>query len=406
MAFAPVITRFYGPEAYGLQGIFMSVLGLLMTIAALGYPTAIVMPKCDSEALGVLKLSVLVSFGVAAVISFCLLLFGENFLSALNAQKISSYIYLLPLAMMMAVVGDALYQWLIRKKAFYVSAKYGAINTLGIGTFKSISGVFYPSAVVLIVANSVSRLTVSLLPYLVWRRSEKEAAAKECLEQRTKLSELAKRYKDFPLLRTPQNLINAFSQSLPVLLLSGYFGASAAGQYSIAMAVLVMPANLIGKSVMSVFYPRINEAINNGENPRSLIIKATKGLAISGLWPFLIVVLAGPLMFEFVFGAEWRTGGVYAQLLSLWVFFQFINKPAVAAIPALRLQGGLLIYELFSTGSKVIALWAGYSLLHSHVAAVALFSMVGVVAYAWLILWVIKCAKDVPAHIERTHEGN
>jgi len=89
-----------------------------------------------------------------------------------------------------------------------------------------------------------------------------------------------------------------------------------------------------------------------------------------------------------VFGVEWQLAGVYAQWLSLWLFFQYVNKPAVSAIPALRLQKGLLIYEVFSTGTKVLALYLGYTVFKSDVAAVALFSVVGVAAYAWLILWV------------------
>ncbi len=44
MAFSPLITRLYGPEAFGLQSVFVTVVGLVSTVAALGYPTAIVLP--------------------------------------------------------------------------------------------------------------------------------------------------------------------------------------------------------------------------------------------------------------------------------------------------------------------------------------------------------------------------
>ena len=43
MAFAPIITRFYGPEAFGLLGTFTAILGIVMPIAALSYPIAIVL---------------------------------------------------------------------------------------------------------------------------------------------------------------------------------------------------------------------------------------------------------------------------------------------------------------------------------------------------------------------------
>ena len=142
--------------------------------------------------------------------------------------------------------------------------------------------------------------------------------------------------------------------------------------------------------VMAVFYPRITDAIRNGEDACKLIVRATAGLAAVGALPFLVVIVAGPFLFSFIFGEKWHTAGVFAQWLSLWLFFQYINKPAVSAIPSLKLQGGLLVYEVFSTGTKVLALWIGFTYFNSEVAAVALFSISGVIAYVWLILWVVR----------------
>jgi O-antigen/teichoic acid export membrane protein len=47
MAFAPLITRLYGPEAFGLLGTFVAILGIVTPLAALTYPIAIVLPKSD-----------------------------------------------------------------------------------------------------------------------------------------------------------------------------------------------------------------------------------------------------------------------------------------------------------------------------------------------------------------------
>lgn len=45
MLLAPIITRLYGPEAYGMMGTFMAIIGIFTPIAALTYPIAIVLPK-------------------------------------------------------------------------------------------------------------------------------------------------------------------------------------------------------------------------------------------------------------------------------------------------------------------------------------------------------------------------
>ncbi len=404
MAFAPLITGLYGPEAFGLQGIFMSVLSLFTVIAALGYPIAIVLPKHDADAIRLAYLSVYIGIGMALLTTLAIYVLGTDLLRLLNAEAIAAFIYLIPAGMFIAVLGSILGQWLIRKKSFALTAKYGVFTALLINTTKAGLGFLHPTAMSLVVTNTVGSLIGTAITYLGWRKHAAKQPAIRTAQQPATVRQLAKIHLDFPLLRTPQNLVNAFSQSLPVLLLAGYFGASAAGQYAIAIAVLGIPANLIGGSVMSVFYPRINEAIQNGENARVLIIKATAGMAATGALPFLAVFVAGPFLFEFVFGKEWQTAGIYAQWLSLWLFFQYANKPAVSAVPTLRLQGGLLVYELFSTGTKILALWLGFIIFEDDVAAFALFSIFGVIAYIWLIIWVIQRSGS-PEHHERNETG-
>lgn len=393
MAFAPFITRLYGPEAFGLQALFMSVVSLLSIISALGYPTAIVLPKSDADALGIAKLSIVIGFIVAMSITIIIVFAGSDLLRLLNAESISPFMFLIPLALITSVFGNVLAHWLIRKKAYRLNAKFAVFSALLLNTAKTGIGFFTPSALVLIATNVAGAMVGTLLTFIGWKRLVKKRVDlyKATMPLAT-LRQIASQYRDFPLLRTPQNLINAFSQSLPMLLLAAYFGASASGQYALAIAVLALPSNLIGGSVMAVFYPRITEAIRNGENARSLIVRATLGMAAVGVVPYMLVAVAGPSIFSLVFGPEWRTAGDYSQWLAVWLFLQFVNKPSVSAIPSLHMQGRLLIYELFSTTSKLFTLWLGFSVYDSALVSIALFSVVGIIAYIWLIFWIVYCS--------------
>lgn len=393
MVFSPIITRLYGPEAYGSMGVFMSIAGVASTVAALSYPIAIVLPRSDADALGLMRVSMYVGIATSLVVTLTLYLFGSAIVTLLNVGAISSFVYLIPVYMLITVMSAVAGQWLIRQHAFTLVAKVSVWQALLTGLTKVGLGIFHPTAAVLVVTNTLSVLLSAVLMAFGWRASRTHNQPEtEAAEPASSALQLTAHYRDFPLLRTPQVLLNALSHSLPVMMLATFFGASSAGFYSIATAVTALPAGLIGNSVMQVFYPRITEAINRREDARALIIKATAALALSGVAPFAIVVVAGPLLFAMVFGAEWRTAGIYAQWLSIWLFFQYINRPAVSAIPALRLQRGLLVYELFSSSTKVIALFVGYGILGSDIAAIALFSIFGAIAYAWLILWVIRCS--------------
>lgn len=397
IAFSPLITRLYGPEVFGLQGIFLSVVNVLVVVAGLGYPSAIILPKRDSDAVCLIRLSLFVAIGMSLFTAIILSFLGLEILLLLNAEAISGLINFIPLTMFLIATATILSQWLIRKKAYGLSARYMLLGTLVTNAVKITGGWYYPAAFTLIVSNLFGSLLCTIMTWLGWRSHSQNMILTEghnVSSRKLTLFELARQYSDFPLLRTPQNLINALSQSMPILLLSSFFGSTQAGQYAIALAVLSAPASLIGGSVMSVFYPRINEAIHKRKNVRQLIVSATLGMAATGALPYLSLAIAGPILFENIFGKEWHAAGIYAQLLSAWLFLQYINKPAIAAIPALRLHGRLLVYEVFSTSSKVLALWLGFVFFKSDVIAVGLFSLFGALAYLWLIIWVVNASAE------------
>jgi len=102
IAFAPLITRIYGPEAFGLLGTFLAILAVAAPIAALAYPIAIVLPKDDRDALGLVRLSVILSCGIAGLAT-ALFAFGGDWLTAtLGAESVAGYLFLIPVSMLFA----------------------------------------------------------------------------------------------------------------------------------------------------------------------------------------------------------------------------------------------------------------------------------------------------------------
>lgn len=394
MAFSPVITRLYGPEAFGLLGTFMAILAILTPVAALTYPVAIVLPRSDADAKGLAKLSGGLAVGMACLIALIFLIAGDRLVDLLGLQAIAIFLLLIPLAMMFSAFQQILQQWLIREKKFRITAKAAVIQALILCTIQAGIGLFYPVSAVLIVLATISN---GLYAALLWLGIKNQIkinliTQQTVIEKESDLGALAKRYQDFPIYRAPQDIINAFSQGLPILMLASFFGPAAAGFYTLAKAVMGAPSTLIGKSVGDVFYPRITKAAQDKENLFQLILKATLALTAIGFAPFALVVAFGPWLFSCIFGAEWVTAGEYARWLALFFLFNFINKPSVAAVPVLGIQKGLLFYEIFSTGAKTLGFFAGLYWFGSAIWAVALFSVIGVFAYIAMILWVLWCS--------------
>ena len=390
MAFAPIITRLYGPEAFGLLGIFMAILAVLTPMAALTYPIAIVLPKEDAEAKGLAKLSMMLAFGLSVIALALILTWGDALAQLLGAVSISQYLWLIPFAMLFAALHQVLEQWLIRHKQFKLTARVAVLQSLILNCSKAGAGVWYPLAVVLILLQT---LTSGLHSFLLWMGLRSAGQHGLNTEHQTcKLRALAHKYRDFPMFRAPEVTINAASQGLPVLMLAAFFGPASAGFYTLGRTIMSIPAGLIGKSVGDVFYPRISEAANNGEPLYPLVKKATLLLTAVGVVPFGVVMVLGPWLFTFVFGAEWTMAGEFARWLAAWMFVGFVNNPSVKAIPILKAQGFQLAFAIVTIILRTGALAAAYYVYKSDLVAVIAFSLLGAFLNIVLIMIVLhKC---------------
>jgi len=208
MAFAPFITRLYGPEAYGIQGVFMSIAGVLAAVASLTYPIAIVLPKSDADAVGLARLSIYIGIAMSLLAAVILFFYGPEILSLVNGEEIAAFMYLLPLFMLISVIGMVMRQWLIRKKLFTLTAKVTVWQSLVMNTVKSGLGLIQPTAVVLIVTNTLGALLAAAMMLLGLRRTSANNYGEDRISRpSSSVVALASRHRDFPLLRAPQELL-------------------------------------------------------------------------------------------------------------------------------------------------------------------------------------------------------
>jgi O-antigen/teichoic acid export membrane protein len=401
MIFMPFITRLYSPEELGLLGVFVALTLILIPISALTYPNAIVLPQLQSEARSLALLSLYITIAVSLLTAIVLWIYGSVLFEVLNLTNISNYAMLIPLALFFSGILQIAEQWAIRQKLFKFIAKAALLHSMIINTSKLGLGLTIPVAAVLI---TIFTLGIVLHALLIWLQILKQNGY-----QFTKntdyfsfaaMKAMALKYLDFPRYRVPQILITTASMSLPILMLSSYFGAASAGFYSVAISVLAVPSLLIGKSVGDVLYQRITEDINAGKNVTNLLIKTTGTLALLGLIPFTIIMIFGPLLFSFVFGIQWIVAGEYAQWLALWLFVSLIARPVITAIPVMNLQSYYLLHEVISIIIVFFALFIGFKIFESDYIAIALFTIMNVVLYIILIFFMLYKSSQVSTKLE------
>jgi O-antigen/teichoic acid export membrane protein len=390
MAAAPIITRLYGPEAFGLLGTFIAILAIVTPLAALTYPIAIILPKQDVDAKGLAKLSIILAVFMSLMALIIIWTTGDWAAAQLGAVDISQYLWLIPFAMLFSALHQVMEQWLIRHMQFKVVAKASVLHSIALNTAKAGAGLYYPLAMALIIFQAVAS---GLHALLLWVGMKNSLAQERHGKNAKNLRRLAKEYRDFPIFRAPEMTINAASQGLPVLMLAALFGPASAGYYTLGRTVMGIPAGLIGKSVGDVFYPRISEASKNGEPLYPLVLKATLSMAAVGFLPFALVAVTGPWIFSFVFGSEWAIAGDYARWLAVWMFFMFINNPSVKVIPVLKAQAFQLIYTVITLMARIAALYFAFYWYRNDVVAITFFGITGAVVNIILIAIVLKKSK-------------
>lgn len=344
-AFSPIITRIYSPSAFGTQGVFIASISLLWPFAALRYPMAIVVAESESEVRSLVRLSLLIAAAVSCAIAIFLLAFRQPLLSLFGMEQVGALIWLLPLALFLVSFQDTMDFRATRLGAFRVIGIVSVLQALVVNTTRAVAGLIYPAAASLIVVTTLSYgAQASMLRLSLKRRSSSNQN-----EQPVPFSRMLRKYRDFPLLRMPADMINATSQTVPVFLLSVLFSPAATGLYVLARAVVSLPINLIGTAAGNVFYARISEMARNGDRIYPFILKATIfQLAIPGSMILASAVIF-PYIFSTIFGESWRAAGEYAQWMSLWVVCMLVNIPSVRALPAIGRQNLHLYFNIAIT---------------------------------------------------------
>ena len=381
---APTIARIYGPEAFGEQSAFLSIAGPIATATSMAFPIAIVVSRSDQEALTLSRMAFLGSLILSPLATTILLLNNMWLLRLMNLEAIRAFSLLIPFIVVLTTMNMSAGYLMARRGAYGLSA-CASVSSAIVGSLSKLAlGLAWPGALSLILGNALGYLVGPLMTLPLRRRMRGESPRQSLAQAR----ELARRHRDFPLYRAPQNFIAAVSQSLPIIGLTAGFGVGVAGHYAMAFAIAGAPISLIGNAAQSVLYPRLTEAAQTGGNVTQLLVRATFGLLALSAPFFIAIAVFGPWLFSFIFGPEWREAGFFSALLAPMLWTGLANRPAVSLIPALGLQRGLLVYELLGTAAKFVAILIGFYMFRSSRWAVGLFAAVGALAYALLIIWV------------------
>lgn len=363
------------------------MLALLTVVCSLRYELAIPLPQDDIEAANVVILCLLLVVVCAFLSGLLVAFLATPVTSYLGVPVLASYLWLLPVGVIVAGGYTVLNYWAVRTKQYGTVARTRISQAVAMLVIQLTAYKLGGLALLLGQVAGQGTGTVSLA---------QAACGAPAFRQVTwvGIRHAAARYKHFPLFSTWEGLSNSAGVQLPPLLFAAFFSPAAAGLYSLANRVLSLPMTLVGNAIGQVFFANAAQAHRDGKlGP--LVAQLHAKLAHIGLPPALLLMLLGPDLFGLVFGQTWRQAGEFARWMAPWLYLVFVSSPLSTLFAVTEtLKQGLafqIILLLSRVGAIGVGAWHGDLML-----TVMLFT--GVSALCWLgfLFWVARIAGNTP----------
>ncbi|SFS55185.1 Membrane protein involved in the export of O-antigen and teichoic acid [Zhouia amylolytica] len=341
---APVITRLYSTEEYGIFSVLISIITVIGSLSTLRYSVTIPIAQGEKLAYNLLRLCFLITTGITFLLVVGVIIFGDYLTIHFSAEELRPFLWLIPFSIFFKGIYESLNNWAIRVQKFrlitrtkisqgissaVVKISFGFIGITPLGLFL---GFLAQEAMGIL---SIFLKLLKLNPRLLYSFSIKEI----------KLAAL--RFKKFPLIQSWSQLLLGLGAQLPVILIGFFYGVEVAGVFGLAQNMINMPMDLIGQSVAQVYYSEISRlGKSNSRKIYDLSISIVKKMFWIGLIPVIVIAVIGPWLFSFVFGNEWEDAGHYARFFSLIILTRFISSPITNVFNVMEKQSLQLILNI------------------------------------------------------------
>ncbi len=341
----PWLARLYSPQEYGQYTAFAVVAANLAVVACARYEFALPLARDAQAQRALLALCLRLLLLCAAVVALVSLWPGLH-------AALGQALWLAP-AVLAAGAAQVFTQLATREQRFAALAwarvgQHGGAALLQLGAGLAQVGVVGLVAGPVLAAAGAA-LGLAQAPQGGWRSVFNINS--EVLRQ------TAVQHREFSLFNTPHAFAGALQDTLAVALIVAFTGDMAAGFWGLALRYLKAPATLVGSAVAQALYPKL--ALVPAAQARAAVRQVMGWLALAALPLALLLLLAGPALFAFAFGEDWRTAGELARALAPYIALHFVASPLGVVTMAWQAQAWALRLALLGQLLFLLALGAG-----------------------------------------------
>ncbi len=376
LVLGPWLTRLYTPQQFGVYHLFAAVSANLAVVACARYEFALplVADAADAAALRALCLRVLAGVTLASAL-------GAAGWLAWSAHGWTAW---LPVAV--AVLGwlSLATLWATRAQAYRALAIARVVQYGGASLAQAVAALLGAGVQGLIVAPIAAAAAAAAVLRLPLRDHDGVSSCAQSQDppqgsaagpRPPRWRDLARRFRDFPLLNTPHAFLGALQDTVAIGLIAAWQGPMAAGFWGLSLRYLKAPATLVGGAVSQALYPQLaahgasrdhdadaHAPLRVTREGRAAVRRVMGGLALIALPLVLLLWAFAPWAFERLFGPQWRGAGELARTLGLYIGVHFVASPLAVVTLAWGAQAWALRLALVGQLAFVAALAVGLRL--------------------------------------------
>ena len=305
----PLISRIFEPAVYGEFAVITNVVSVFVGVSTFRLEVRSLLATDDAEATMLIWLGLLasVAWGVGLTLAAGLAVGIWH----LNGYWLSAgiLVFLASLQLLGSTV-------LTRDRRYRSLAAGNFLQGAGLGVVQLFLGLISPGVDSLLVGFGSARLG--------WL-----AALRKPRCDRPRISALWRQNRRFATLAGSSAFLNSLTTSVPILLVSAFYGDAAVGQLAISIRLLITPLSIIGQSAASANLGEVSRMLRDRdtEDAVRLVKHGMRDLLAIGLIPCVLAGTLGVWVVPFVLAQRWREAGLLLAVQAVGALAQFVASP-------------------------------------------------------------------------------
>lgn len=371
---APVLSRIFDPQDYGIYGLVLSVSMILIFVSTLRYEEVIISGKTETSRACGFVLSCLILFSIFLLMEVAILLLVATCDGWAGGCGFRPEIYLFaPVILILGVFQSRIVPPVLIQDGRYRLASIGNFANGSFGAAAQIGfGLLGTGALGLLIGRTLGLAVASVLIVVpVWRRVLVPLLRKV---SRRQLLRVARSYRGQALFLAPAGFINTVAMQLPVFVLAASFGAAASGSFFFIQS-LASAALMIYRRSITALTAKEAQTLRQRRRPVTpFVLRLLAIVTVVSVSAALACFLYAERILPVIFGSKWEQAGMIARWMGIFYAASAIHAPMSALSTLLKFQRNMFVTQCAQLVATSAALAIGVATgdLETTVALVAL----------------------------------